>query len=131
MSADKPPDTIDVVIALEAVLAEIGPIMPVWDAECGEYGFSHPLYPSIEAPGDTPEECISTYQRLLAKFLEERLKGNLAPHVERMTSGRGGRRPGAGRPRGIPTLTVRLPADVAEWLKADPGRIEQVRRLMA
>jgi len=123
--------SVAVVQELEQTLKEIGKIKPIWDEECQEYSFSHPDYQSIEAPGDTPEEVVHTYHRLLAKFLFERLNNNLAPHVEKMTSGRGGKRSGAGRPKSEPTLTIRLPADIAAWLKANPEHVEQVRRMMA
>jgi len=110
----------DVIRELETTLQEIGTIQPVWDEDCQEYSYSHALYPSIAAPGDTPAECIQTYHRLLARFLAERMQGNLAPHVQRMTSGRGGARPGSGRPAKEPTKMVRLPVDVVIWIKKRP-----------
>lgn len=44
---------------------------------------------------------------------------------------RGGYRPNAGRkPNEVPTKAIRLPADVADWLKASADNIEQVRKLI-
>lgn len=120
---------LEVICELEKVLVEIGEIQPVWDNECGEFVASHPEYASIDAPGDTVEEAIQTFHRLLCQFLQERINNNLAPHVERMTSGRGGKRPGSGRPKSSPTTTIRLPSEIANWLK-DNSHLDQVRNLM-
>lgn len=113
-------------------LAEIGDITPAFDEETGVWVFQHPLY-NMEGHGDTPESCIDTYKRWLKEFIAFRLQGRLAPQVEARTTGRGGYRVGAGRPKGSrkdPTLRISLPADIATWLQQDLSHQDQVRRLM-
>jgi hypothetical protein len=61
--------------------------------------FSHPKYP-VRYAGDSPEEVIENYPLYLRDFIEERLNNNLAPSVEKKTKGKGGKREGAGRPKG-------------------------------
>jgi hypothetical protein len=101
---------------LQQALKEMKRINVVFDEECQEYAASHPYYPSILAPGNTPEEAQETFIRHLRIFIEQRLKSNLAPNVERMTSGRGGVRLGAGRPK-KDTTRVSIGSDLASWLR--------------
>src|SRR5205807_7752257 len=92
-----------------------------------------PLYPSVEYSGETKEEVIKNYRYYLQDFIEERLKSNIEPHVERATKGRGGYREGAGRPKGTtkePKSRTYLPTDIADWLK-EKSHWAQVRNLMA
>ncbi len=114
-------------------LKEVGPIKP-WFSEPFEcWVFEHELYP-VEYGGNTKQEVIDRYPLYLKGFIEHRLKGTLAPFVEKQTKGRGGKRPGAGRPNGTTkeaTLVVRLPSDIAMWLKDDPSHLEQVRSLLS
>ena len=66
-------------------------------------------------------------------FIEERLNDNLAAHIEKATKGHGGKREGAGRPKGSKKEAkkrVYLPNDVAEWFE-QPSAIPQVRQLIA
>lgn len=118
---------------LRLALAEIGPIDPWFDEEVHAWIFEHPLYPE-SCSGRTREEVLRRYPAYLRQFIEQRLSGNLAPWIEQKTVGRGGRRAGAGRPRGTTnktrTRTVRLPADLADWIKSDPSHLEKVRKLM-
>lgn len=114
-------------------LKEIGPIEPWWSDEDGMFVFEHDLYPFVMHADPDKQKTIDGYCRALKGFIEERLAGNVAETVERITSGRGGYRPGAGRKPGStkePTKMVRLPIGIADWLKDDPAHIEQVRRLM-
>ncbi len=125
--------TFDQLVAehLNIALKEIGKIDPIFDADVQEWVFEHPLYPE-SCSGSTRSEVIKCYPLYLRQFIEQRLKGNLASSVEKKTSGRGGKRPGAGRPLGTaktPTRTVRLPLDIANWIRSDPKHLEQVRRL--
>jgi hypothetical protein len=93
--------------------------------------FEHPLYP-VGYSADSPDEVIENYPLHLKEFLKERLKNNLDPVVEKVTKGKGGLRPGAGRPigsKGAPTKQIRLPADIADWLK-QPGMINHIRELL-
>ena len=118
---------------LKIALKEIGPIIPWFDKEVNEWIFSSPLYPSVEYGGETKEEVISNYEHYLKGFIIERLKNNIESHVEKTTKGRGGYRPGAGRPRGTtkePKSRTYLPTDIAEWLKEKSHWI-QVRNLMS
>lgn len=59
--------------------------------------------------------------------------GRLSPINEKETVGRGGFREGAGRPKGSksaqPTKQIRVPVDIAEWLK-QPGIIPNLRSIM-
>ena len=91
---------------LVIALKEIGEIKPVFDKKCKEWVFSHELYP-VEYGGETPEEVIKNYPLYLKEFIKQRLDHNLAPFVEKKTKGRGGYRPGAGRPKGT-TLNQNL-----------------------
>ena len=52
---------------------------------------------------------------------------------EKKTKGKGGVRPGAGRPKGStkePTKQIRLPADIATFMKENPQCYEDIRKLM-
>jgi predicted AAA+ superfamily ATPase len=65
--------------------------------------------------------------------LERALHNNIWGSVEERTKGRGGKREGAGRPKGTkkpPTRRVSLPADVADWIER-PSSIPQVREMIA
>lgn len=75
---------------LEIALKEIGEIKPKFDKSVQAWVFSHPKYPARYA-GETPEEVIENYPLYLREFIAERLKGNLAPSVEKRTQGRGGK----------------------------------------
>jgi hypothetical protein len=117
---------------VKIALAEIGAIQPWWDEEVSAFVFEHEAYP-VRYAGDSEAEVIENYPKYLQEFIEERLKDNLAPQVEAATPGCAGKRPGTGRltpltkPR---TKLVRVPAEVADWLKANPEHIEMVRKLM-
>jgi hypothetical protein len=53
--------------------------------------------------------------------------------VEKRTKGRGGKRKGAGRPKGTkkpPTRRISLPTDIADWIE-QPRAIPQLRQLIA
>jgi hypothetical protein len=101
---------------------KVGEIKPWWDADVESWVFQHPLYPE-ECGGETAEQVIAEYPLVLANFMQARLAGELAPSIEAKTKGRGGYRAGSGRPKGStsapPTKMVRLPVDVADWLKTD------------
>jgi hypothetical protein len=118
---------------LEIALDEIGVIQPWWSEEDRLYVFEHPAYPMVMHGDADCEEARAGYLRALKGFIEERLAGNVAESVERITLGRGGARPGAGRPRkDIPTVAIRIPEDIANWLKADPEKhIAAIRRIIA
>ena len=67
------------------------------------------------------------------EFIKHRLEGRLSPINENETKGKGGYREGAGRPKGSksapPTKQIRVPVDIAEWLKS-PETIIHLRMLM-
>jgi hypothetical protein len=89
------------------------------------YTFSHKAYP-IGASGDTEQECTQRYIAWLGNFIHERLNNNLSLQTEAQTSGRGGKRAGAGRPKGSkkePTKVIRLPDYVVEWLNEDKNLV--------
>jgi len=117
---------------LKIALKEVGQIKPWFDEEVSSWIFSHPKYP-VEYGGDSPEEVIKNYPKYLETFIEERLNCNLSPITEMETKGRGGKREGAGRPKGSvkePKERLYLPVDIAEWFKDDPSACYEVRKLM-
>lgn len=116
---------------LKLALAEVGPIKPWFDEEVNAWIFEHPLYP-VEYGGDSPKEVIENYPKYLEVFIEHRMQGQLADFLEKETKGRGGYRPGAGRPKGThkePKSRIYIPTDIAEWLKIG-ANIEKIRHLM-
>lgn len=117
---------------LAIALQEIGEIKPKFAKDVDAWVFSHPKYP-VRYAGDSPEEVIQNYPLYLRDFIEERLNNNLAPSVEKKTRGKGGKREGAGRPKGTKKerkTRVYLPDDIASWIKR-PEAIPQLRKLMA
>ncbi len=111
-------------------LSEIGEILPYWSEEDGFYIFQHPAYPTVDYVGDTPQATVKGYKRILKSFIRDRMMGNVAEFVDKMTSGRGGVRPNSGRPRNkIPAIRIYVPKDIADWLQ-DPGHVDQIRALM-
>ena len=115
---------------VQKALMEIGEIKPWFSDEYGFYVFKHPTYPVVDYVGDTPEETIEGYKRILKEWIQERINQNIPDFVEKMTSGRGGARPGAGRPKKEETTQIRIPTDIATWLRADPSRYHKIRELM-
>ncbi len=116
---------------LNIALKEVGPIKPWFDDDVNEWIFSHPNYP-VECGGESPKEVIQNYPRYLQEFIKHRLNENLNPLIEKKTKGHGGKREGAGRPKGSlkePTKRVSLPIDIATWI-TQPEAMEQVRKLM-
>ena len=117
---------------LNKALKEIGQITPWFDEDVNEWGFSHKLYP-VECGGDSPEDVIEKYPLYLKEFIKERLKGNLNELVERKTKGKGGFRPGSGRPKGSvkePKKRIYIPEDIANWFEHDPTACQDIRKLM-
>ncbi len=117
---------------LVAALEKIGAIVPWHDEDVSSYVFEHAEYPLVRYAGETPEEVIQNYPLYLRDYLEEEAAGNVSPLAVKVF-GRGGTREGAGRPVGTtkaPTKMVRLPVDLAVWLKADPRNIELTEKLM-
>jgi hypothetical protein len=114
---------------LQIALSEIGEIQPWWSDEDQMFIFEHPAYPRVSHADADQGKAKAGYLRALEGFIEDRLAGNLAEEAERVTSGRGGARPGAGRPRKPKTLQRRLDADMAEWLD-EPANREKVWKLM-
>jgi hypothetical protein len=113
---------------------EIGEIKPWWSDEDEMYVFEHEAYPVVCYANPEPEVVIKRYKQVLKDFIKDRLAGNVAESVERITPGRGGSRLGASRAKGSTknkTKRITLPNDVATWLTEDPSRIEKVRALMA
>lgn len=116
---------------LKIALTEVGAITPWFDRKMHAWIFEHPAYP-VGYSGDSSDEVIENYPLHLREFIKERLKNNLDPAIEKITKGRGGLRTGAGRPKGVkgtPTKQVRLPVDIANWLK-QPGMINHIRELL-
>ena len=118
---------------LEIALAEIGKIKPIFNKKFNARSFRHKKYPDVEYFGDTREEVIKKYPLYLREFIRHRLDRNIWESVEKKTKGRGGKREGAGRPKGTkkePTKRISLPKDVAEWFES-PNSIPRVRQLIA
>jgi hypothetical protein len=117
---------------LKIALKEIGEIKPWFDKDVNAYVFEHPSYP-VEYAGDSEADVIKGYPEYLREFILHRLDDRLHPVMESETSGRGGRRPGAGRPKGTKksqTRVMRLPKDIAAWMQK-PGSIPQIRQFIA
>lgn len=117
---------------LKIALNEIGEISPWFDKKFKCWIYHHPTYP-IECEGITEEEVILKYPEYLKTFIEFRLQSKLDSIVESKTKGRGGIRPGAGRPKGSiksPTKQKRIPIDIAEWFDINPQAFDQIRQLM-
>ncbi len=118
---------------LKRALEEVGEIKPWFDKDVNAWIFEHKAYP-VEYNGESKEEVIENYPKYLREFIRHRLNDKLHPLMEKATKGRGGKREGAGRPKGtkkaIPTKVVRLPQDIAEWME-NPSSIPQVRQLIA
>ncbi len=116
---------------LKIALNEVGEISPWYDKRTKSWLFSHELYP-VECEGSSREEVITKFPLYLRDFIEERLKGNLAPFVEKKTKGHGGYRPGAGRPKGTTSETkqrIYLPTDIVNWIRV-PEHLLMVRKLV-
>lgn len=110
---------------------DVDPIEPWWSEEDDMYLFEHKAYPSVTYADENKEACAAGYVRALEEFVTARLKEQIPEFVERITSGRGGIRPRSGRPKNpIKTVNIRIPEDVAQWLKNCPEHIDQVRKLM-
>lgn len=112
-------------------LREIGEIKPWFDKNFKTWIFEHPAYP-VGCEGKSSREVVKKYPLYLRDFIQERLNDNLAPFIENATRGHGGKRSGAGRPHGTIkefTKQVRLPLDIAEWIKA-PGMITNIRKII-
>jgi hypothetical protein len=117
---------------LKIALEEIGKIKPWFDKDVNAYVFEHPSYP-VEYAGKSKREVIKGYPEYLREFIRHRLNDRLHPLMEKETKGRGGKRPGAGRPKGTKksqTKVVRLPKDIATWIEK-PTSIPQIRQFIA
>lgn len=116
----------------ETALKEIGAIEPWFDKEVNEWVFSHPNYP-VEYGGGSADEVIKSYPKYLREFIKERLNNNLNLFTEKRTKGHGGKRKGAGRPKGSvkeEKERVVLPRDIAFWFKHDPKAIDLTRNMI-
>lgn len=117
---------------LKIALKEVGKIKPWFDKDVDSWVFSHKNYP-VEYGGNTEAEVIENYPKYLFEFIKHRLDGKLSAINEKETKGKGGKREGAGRPKGskssAPTKQIRVPIDIAEWLKY-PETITHLRSLM-
>lgn len=115
---------------LKLALKEIGEIKPWFSKEFNAWIFSNDLYP-VEYAGETKEEVIENYPLYVKEFIKHRLKDQLSPLMEKKTKGHGGKREGAGRPKGSKEEQVRvyLPKDIANLLK-EPGVVSYLRGLI-
>ncbi len=120
---------------VEIALKEVGAIDPWFDKDFNSWIFSHVSYPDVEYAGKTRAEVVKNYPLYLRDFIEERLNKNLAPHIEKASKGRGGKREGAGRPKGTAKeqkKRVYLPTDIAEWYYNHPFEVESsIRQMIA
>jgi hypothetical protein len=117
---------------LKIALQEVGKIKPWFDEDVNEWVFSHPNYP-VEYGGNSAAEVIKNYPKYLREFIRQRLNNNLNPLTEKQTKGHGGKREGAGRPKGTlkeTKIRISLPKDLASWFKQDPKAIELARKTM-
>jgi len=117
---------------LTIALEEIGKIKPWFDEDVQEWIFSHPSYP-VEYGGETSKEVVTNYPKYLREFIKQRLNDNLDPITEKQTRGHGGKRAGAGRPKGSTKEEkerINLPKDLASWFRHNPQSIEMARKAM-
>jgi len=116
---------------LKIALSEIGEIDPWFDKEVNAWMFSHKNYP-VEYGGESRAEVIKNYPKYLQEFIAHRLEGKVSSINEKETKGWGGKREGAGRPEGskaaTPTVQIRVPEDIANWLR-QPGMMEMIRQM--
>jgi hypothetical protein len=113
-------------------LSEIGVIVPWFDNEFNTWIYSNPLYP-IECEGQNAEEVVKKYPQYLEVFISHRMDGTLDSLNEKKTKGKGGYRPGSGRPKGsVKELKKRIyiPADIADWFEHYPNACQDIRKLM-
>ncbi|HEX2583164.1 MAG TPA: hypothetical protein VHL30_03515 [Chlamydiales bacterium] len=119
---------------LKTALKEVGEIKPWFDEEVNAWVFEHKAYP-VGYGGESKEEVIKNYPKYLREFIKQRLNDNLAPSVEKSTKGRGGKREGAGRPKGTkkePKERIYLPLDITNWVNKHPAEaILSIRQLIA
>lgn len=115
---------------LKLALEEIGEIKPWYSKDFNTWVFYHSLYP-VEYSGDTKEEVITNYPLYLKEFIKHRLQNRLSPLMENKTKGHGGKREGAGRPKGSTEEKTRvyLPKDIAMWIK-QPETILHIRQII-
>lgn len=117
---------------LEIALKEVGKIKPWFDEEVNEWVFNHANYP-VEYGGESAEEVIENYPKYLREFIKYRLNNKLNPLTESKTKGHGGKRTGAGRPKGSvkeEKERISLPKDIAYWFKHNPEAIDRTRKLI-
>jgi len=118
---------------LKIALKEVGEIHPRFVKKFNAWIFKHPAYPDVEYAGDSPEEVVKNYPRYLREFIKHRLDRNISDIAERKTKGRGGKRKGAGRPKGTkkePKIRVSLPRDIAQWFER-PQAVPHFRQMIA
>ena len=125
----------EIEIHLHIALEEVGRIKPLFDKEVECWVFEHPNYP-VTCGEETPAEVIERYPLYLKEFIKHLLENRLDPLVEKETKGRGGARPGAGRPKKekkTVTRTIRLSDDLystAVWLRQHPEALPEIQKIM-
>lgn len=119
----------EIELNLKIALEEIGEIKPWFSKEFKTWIFFHHLYP-VEYSGDSKEEVVQNYPLYLKEFIKHRLQDRLSSLMENKTKGHGGKRLGAGRPKGSKEEKERvyLPKDIAFWIK-QPDTITHIRQL--
>ena len=117
---------------LKIALDEVGEIKPKFQKNVNAWVFSSGKYP-VEYAGESREDVIKGYPLYLREFIKERLNNNLAKHTEKKTTGRGGKRLGAGRPKDTkkePTKRISVPTDIATWF-TKPNAVSQFRSMVS
>jgi len=122
----------EVVKLVKQALEQIGDIEPWFDKDMGCWRFEHPDFPESYG-GESEEEVKQGYPLYLANMFQAQLENNLAPYIEEKIHFRGGKRPGAGRPKGTTKgprkVAIKVEPKMAAWLK-DPAHLKQVEKLM-
>jgi len=112
-------------------LGEIGCIEPWRSEEDAMYVFEHEAYPACMYVDEDKQKTIEGYLRALTCWIGYRMENSVSESMERATSGRGGKRPNAGRPKlKMPNRRIYLPKDIAAFL-SDEVNLQKVRNLMA
>jgi hypothetical protein len=125
-----PKEALELQEALQIALEEIGPIDPWWSEADQMFVFTEKIYPAVLFQDTNKQKTIDGYVEVLKNWLIDRLNENVSETAEKVTTGHGGRRAGAGRPPKPPTKAVRIDLDVANWLEGQPEHIAKVRSLM-
>ena len=85
---------------MKEALDKVGPVVPTLDTDTAAWVFESPHFPHLEAHGESADEVIALYPRLLEQHLQDLQAETVSDFILQATPNWGGHRPNAGRPRG-------------------------------